>query len=413
MAETSFDLLDFANNFPAKDGSYRLKSEDYFIEVLFQSNGVYDDSDYIIVSLGGAISNRKVKKAPFYTCMGLSKDIDLPLLSISDPSLNLSDDFSLGWYAGNEYQRQLPYRLADFFDCLIVSSKKKILFIGGSGGGFAILSIHALMKDVDNSVAIVWNPQTKIIDYSLGHANRYLNAAYANSKAWRDNDRESISEFLQENVRSEIFRDENKKAIVFMDGYDHNHLRLHLAPWLKGEELIRREENCLVYNNLIVYIGDWGSGHTPPPKSYLTFSAKKIVENRFFKMLFFFNSECDKPLLDISEKSCFEILERMRIRVNFFGAGLNVSFDINNYFVGYQIAINILDKGTGKVLARSGWLKNYHACQCFFTCENLISSLENISYQVCIYDFFGERYIATKLDGGLIYKYPLLKGKAV
>lgn len=260
------NLFDFIDSFPVKEGSHTLTCGEYNLDVLFQGNNIYEKSEYVLVSFKGAIQNRKKRSPPFYGCMNLSKRVGLPLLSISDPSLTLSDDFSLAWYAGNQYQRNLPYDLADFFDALIEKTGKKIIFIGGSGGGFAILSIHSLMKDNDNSLAIVWNPQTSIIDYSLAHTNRYLKASF---EGYNYGDKEHATKFLKDNVRYKIFRNDNKKTVIFMDGYDHNHLRLHLKPWLGDRIKLKKEGNFLIYDNLVLYIGDWGSGHTPPPKEYL------------------------------------------------------------------------------------------------------------------------------------------------
>lgn len=403
------NLLDFIDSFPVEEGSHTLTCGDYYLDVLFQGNGVYEKSDYVLVSFGGAISNRNKKIPPFYTCMNLSKEVDLPLISISDPSLNLSDDFSLGWYAGNQYQRGLPYDLAEFFDDFIKKTGKKIIFIGGSGGGFAILSIHDLMKDENNSLSIVWNPQTNIIDYSLGHANRYLKASFSD---YEEGDRDCASSFLKDNVRCEIFRNDNKKTIIFMDGYDHNHLRLHLKPWLGDRVQLKKDGNFLIYDNLVVYIGDWGVGHTPPPKDYLCFTVKKAIENRINDIIWKLNFEHKKPLLKIDDPDHLSILEKLDIRGNFFNSGINIVYGINEFFIGYQMSINILHDESNRVLARTGWLKNYHDCQCFFDLSNVSNILNGLVYEVCIHDFFGHKYILKKYQKNMpIYNYSFLKAK--
>ena len=56
----------------------------------------------LVVGFSGALSNRNPNiKPPFFSFLSLANELNLPFLLISDPSLYLSKDLKLSWYAGN------------------------------------------------------------------------------------------------------------------------------------------------------------------------------------------------------------------------------------------------------------------------------------------------------------------------
>ncbi|WEI19351.1 hypothetical protein PY247_04980 [Acinetobacter proteolyticus] len=60
--------------------------------------------------------------------------MNLPLISISDPSLSLSNDLTLAWYAGNHLERNLPEKISVLLDQIFEKLQIKPILIGGSGG---------------------------------------------------------------------------------------------------------------------------------------------------------------------------------------------------------------------------------------------------------------------------------------
>ena len=56
----------------------------------------FANSKNFLFGLNGAIDSREKKMAPFFSGIGIADVVDLPLLAISDPSLSLSRDLSLG-----------------------------------------------------------------------------------------------------------------------------------------------------------------------------------------------------------------------------------------------------------------------------------------------------------------------------
>src|SRR5699024_1872257 len=83
---------------------------------------------------------------------------------VSDPSLVLDEDLMLAWYAGNSHQPNLQEILTDVLRKIAEDlESKKVVFFGGSGGGFASLYFAG---QFENSLALVFNPQTNIAKYS-------------------------------------------------------------------------------------------------------------------------------------------------------------------------------------------------------------------------------------------------------
>lgn len=144
---------------PAPDRDERLP-----LEVLFQPGS----GDTLIVVLHGAIDREKYAP-PRFEWLGTLADRSEPVLYVADPTLSSASDLQIGWYVGTESEDVLDRvaRLAERTrDALGV---RKVLFMGGSAGGFASLMISAR---VPGSRALAFNPQITIADYHARFARR-------------------------------------------------------------------------------------------------------------------------------------------------------------------------------------------------------------------------------------------------
>src|SRR5699024_4027987 len=101
---------------------------------------------------------------PVLSGLGISGAVDANRVFISDPSLVLDEDLMLAWYAGNHRQPNLQEVLTNIIGKIAQGlDSKKLVFFGGSGGGFASLYFASHFED---SLALVFNPQTDIAKYS-------------------------------------------------------------------------------------------------------------------------------------------------------------------------------------------------------------------------------------------------------
>ena len=86
---------------PCEDGRYEI---DYgfsrILEIQLQGVELLNRSNIILVCFSGAIGQRKGKTAPFFSGLGLAKELQSTIVSISDPTLTLDDELGLSWYAG-------------------------------------------------------------------------------------------------------------------------------------------------------------------------------------------------------------------------------------------------------------------------------------------------------------------------
>lgn len=243
-----------------------------------------DDCEYILVGFAGAVTNRKSKRAPVFNFGGIAKAAKLPILSIADPSLGIDSDLSLAWYAGNEYYPDLPSVLAKILDEVIGKTGKILILCGGSGGGFAALNIQNLMHRADNTITLVWNPQTNITRYSDLFERKYLAYGFPN----KNNDcnflaceRHKVESYFHNNLLYKVKRRKDLKSVIMVNGYDHNHLRKQIRPFLSQEKVLNTHGGDFYYENCLLHVGCWGGW---------TCSTKKRIHSKCFGKNYFLQS---------------------------------------------------------------------------------------------------------------------------
>lgn len=203
----------------------------------------------LLVFLHGRKSNKV--KLPYFVGKGVSSKHAVSRLSISDPSLTLSPDNSIAWYAGNKFQPRLQEQLVTLVRAVQKEvDAPRIVFAGGSAGGFASL---ALAHSFPNSIALVWNPQTDIFEYYKGFVDQYIRTC------WDGNPYQ-----LKENAIYSVcqsYREPTEATVLYMqEPTDEFHFEQHMKPFI---------ENCVRGNNTFFYTSHWGEGHVPPPKHLL------------------------------------------------------------------------------------------------------------------------------------------------
>lgn len=305
---------------------------DVFTSGLDFSNG---KPPVVLVVFGGAVSERQGKKAPFFSGSGLSKKLSVNFISFSDPSLSLSENISLGWYAGHEKLPDLNKKIAKILDLVSWFFSVKIILAGGSGGGFASLSVGNQMQS--RPAALVWGPQTSISDFSPDVVEEYLATAFPRLK--KSFGGEGRYEVLD---RAEVDHDIQKmnlsafSHLVYLQNSSDSHVIKHAAPFMSGRVVLEKLNNVFFLDGgrrHILVCGDWGKGHIPPPKDYvvsLLFSLMHIneptEEEELLEKLTSYSS-AKKLYLDDGE------LENFKLRAVNENSSLSGSFllDFSNY----------------------------------------------------------------------------------
>lgn len=249
-----------------------------------------DDRDKVIlVGFSGAVGDRLGKKAPFFSGLKLAKALELPIVSISDPTLAIDSDIKLAWYLGNESIPDLPLQIANILDGMAKKHQARLLLFGGSGGGYASLLMSTLLTC--EATALVWNPQTAIAEYAYTVVIKYLEVAFpglgetlitlrAKGSEGRDLLRETLRTLpvLHDVCAEKVKIDSN---ILYLQNIADSHLTKHAAPYFLNKKWYRVGQTTFMEkknDQIGVFFGRWGEGHVVPPRVILETSLKKLAE---------------------------------------------------------------------------------------------------------------------------------------
>lgn len=195
---------------------------------------------------------------PVLSGLGISGAVNANRVFVSDPSLVLDDSLMLAWYAGNSQQPDLQETLTKILRKIAKGlDSQKVVFFGGSGGGFASLYFASRF---DNSLALVFNPQTNIAKYS----DRAVRDFAVKSFGMKLDSTEPLSHLPSEVSTDicEIYTTPLHVTVAYLQNQnDEFHVETHLGPFLQS---IHRE------NSLLLFKEPWRKGHSPPPRELLT-----------------------------------------------------------------------------------------------------------------------------------------------
>lgn len=222
----------------------------------------------IVFFLNGATPRSEDIKLPIFSGLSVVPPGEVSRVYINDPSLYLDPSLALGWYAGSAHldlQSILPELIRKIVD---QAEADKLIFVGGSGGGFASLFYSRLFP---GSLAVPWNPQTNILDYVPMHVAKYAKSAFhlADMEAARVH----LPRHIEVDVRSLYGRGDSENYVLYLQNESDSHVNQHLVPFLRelgcliqGSEVPPRG---LLSKNLYVHIDEWGPGHAQPKKGFL------------------------------------------------------------------------------------------------------------------------------------------------
>lgn len=215
-----------------------------------------------IIFNGRTVRTPEVKLPVFGGFGVLPTTAGVSRLCINDPSLYLAPDLALGWYAGSrllKLQAILPKLIATV---VRIARPSRVLFIGGSGGGFASLYYSRL---VSGSLAAVWNPQTNILKYEAGAVARYASAAFGISTL--DQAEQQLPALIDVDV-APCYVTPPGNFVLYLQNESDWHVEKHMKPFLAGAGQPTPVPG-LVRPDLYLHMGNWGNGHAVPSKEFM------------------------------------------------------------------------------------------------------------------------------------------------
>jgi Heparinase II/III-like protein len=214
---------------------------------------------------------REGSELPIFTGLGVTSSIATSMFVPSDPVLVLDASLSLAWHFGCEGVRLQAITVSIVQKLQAILQAPRVVAWGGSGGGFAAIRVA---RDVPNSIALVWNPQTDIAKYVPEPVARYRSIAFPRIAAAGTfpSDGEQFPSLC-----TEEFRAGYQGRILYLQERTDWHVKIHLEPFIAsflGKSLNNITESTkfagFVTEQLYLHLGHWGNGHVPPSKDVLT-----------------------------------------------------------------------------------------------------------------------------------------------
>lgn len=260
------------------DGLYHFTEKTLQVDLLLTGMEKLQKSPVVLVCFSGAISSRIGKSAPFFSGTGIAKRLDVPIISVADPTLSLSHELSLSWYLGNHEVHELPSRISKLLDVFAEVTGARLILFGGSGGGFASLLILSLLKSA-NASAFVCNPQITISNYPAPLVKRFLTIAFPCVPTSEDLRNWLDTTGVPHDLNYHDLLLTTKKSILYIQNKSDSHTESHARPFLENFKLRKKisAEVVKCSKNIAYWEGSWGVGHVVPPLHVIESALKQLL----------------------------------------------------------------------------------------------------------------------------------------
>lgn len=232
--------------------------EKYPIRFLLQNTG----DDTLLVVSHGALARAKYE-LPRFEFLSTLQSRSENLLFLSDGALEAYPELELAWFTGDA-EDDLTARYSSTVRTVAEQlDAKKILFVGGSGGGFASVNLAA---SVEGSRALAFNPQTDIRNYWAKPVLTYQRTLFPEM-----NSPEELSHF-QERVsliQRVATRPPGTYQVIYVQNDDDAfHLERHLKPFAKQLGM-NPTTSVSADGNVQIIVERFAAGHNMPYRSVL------------------------------------------------------------------------------------------------------------------------------------------------
>ncbi|NKY09734.1 DUF6270 domain-containing protein [Cellulomonas hominis] len=242
-----------------------------------------DGVDILPVFFSGAVSADFTSEAPVLSGVSMSRELDVPFVAVADPVTALRPRLGLGWYAGCEWA-DIPDAVTRVLSHIQAATGKRLLLIGGSGGGYAALMFASRLGP--SASALVWNPQTDVLAYGWPHVEAFLATAFpsryvalgsSDVDAWRASMREAgvQTDVLGHGVVGRLRRS------LYLQESDDWHVGAHMEPFAAAT--VARTIDAELRSapgDVAFLIRKWSEGHTPPPREVLLAAVRGMLDPR-------------------------------------------------------------------------------------------------------------------------------------
>lgn len=272
------DIDSFENLTSITDGIYQFSINGTTVDFLFEGLERLSNTNGILVCFSGAITDREHKYAPFFSGLGIAKKLEAPLIAVADPALAMSHQLALGWYAGNEDIHNLPSYIARILERVSKKLHSKLTLFGGSGGGFAALSIAKKMS-IDTNV-VVWNPQTSIALYLKPSVEMYLKLCFSNYNPLLSlYDNLETLEITHDLLKAYKSNERKSNVLYLQNTGDKMHLQSHAIPLMSLLKAKQTDANIYTTSQGVTFwIKHWGEGHIVPNEDVILTALGEMLE---------------------------------------------------------------------------------------------------------------------------------------
>lgn len=213
-------------------------------------------------------STQKTVSLPMHSGVGIMRNIPANRLAISDPSLTLdgSCELILSWFIGSSQQPRLQF----FLEMIIrrireLTGDPHMIFMGGSGGGFASLEMSRRFPD---SLALVMNPQTSLSNYYPNLVQKYLECCWPGTDSL-----DELPRFVTHNITDSYSSVLNHTVAFVQNTRDKFHLENHQLPFFGKVGRSRK---------VFMLMDAWGDptkkAHVAPPTTLMRRVLLNLVE---------------------------------------------------------------------------------------------------------------------------------------
>lgn len=232
--------------------------EEFPARFLVQNTG----SDTLLVISHGALPRGKYK-VPRFEFLSTLESREENLLFLADGALAANDQLELAWFTGSEHDdltarfSWIAQRVADQLGA------HKILFLGGSGGGFASVNLAA---STPGSRALVFNPQTIIRRYWAKSVSIYQKTLFPEIGLITQLDKLGRRVSLVDRVTEEP---PSSYQIIYVQNDDDTfHIENHLTPFAKKLQMLPKTSESSS-GNVQLIVEPFASGHNMPYREVL------------------------------------------------------------------------------------------------------------------------------------------------
>lgn len=236
---------------PRTNGAHTVHVRGQQLDMLIEDRS----SPVTLVVFHSLLTERK-PTIPVLEGRGMAESSGVNLVAIADPSLALGD-IDLAWYLGNRWLGPLREHMVPMIDHALKSlGTDRVILFGASGGGYAAASFAPYFP---NCIALVINPQLNLAASPRSQMATYLRVCH---KAQTTTPMKRIrKQFVTDNVADIIGNKLDFDMLVFQNLGDSSYLRYQTMPFVERYKQDWR---------LGVRFMDYGRGHRPIPKPYLT-----------------------------------------------------------------------------------------------------------------------------------------------